>query len=114
MALTRLVAPARAADRLGQQLPGPLRRALIRQRQGDVRRHDTHERHLGHVEALGHEACPDEHIRPTRHEVIDDRRCGAPAFGHVAVEAADAQLREACPHLVLHPLGATAQVSDPG
>ena len=60
---TRLPATTGAADGLCEQLPGALRRALIGQRQGDVRRDDTHERHLGHVEALGHETRADEHVR---------------------------------------------------
>ena len=66
----------------------------------------------GHVEALGHEAGAHEHVDLARREGVDDPRRRALALDDVAVEPADAQLREADADLLLDALGAAAQVAD--
>src|SRR6185436_15376980 len=69
---------------------------------------------LGDVEALGHEARPDEHVRPPRRERIEHPLRGALALGDVAVQPGHAQVWEPVAHLPLDPLRATAEVPDPG
>ena len=69
---------------------------------------------LGDVEALGHEAGPDEDVGPARGEVVQDPVGGALALDHVAVEAAHPEVREPRPDLALDPLRAAAEVPDPG
>ena len=57
---------AGAADRLGEQLVGPLGGALVGQVQRDVGRHHADQRHGGHIEALGHQRGTDQDIQPGR------------------------------------------------
>ena len=109
----RLPAPG-APHRLGQQLVRPLGRPLVGQVEGDVGRDDADQRHLRDVEPLGHEARPDQHVQPAVREVVQDPVRRALPLDHVPVQAADAQAREPGAKLSLHPLGAAAQVPDPG
>ena len=64
IAMPRPVAAARAADRLGEELVGPLRGPLVGQVERDVGRHDADERDARDVEALRDEARPDEDVEP--------------------------------------------------
>ena len=76
-----------APDRLGQQLPGALGGTLVGQVEGDVGRDDAHQRDLGDVEALGHEAGAHEHVGGAGGEVVDDPCRGSLALHDIAVEA---------------------------
>ena len=98
------------ADRLGEQLVGPLRRALVGQVQGDVGRDDADERHVRDVEALRDEARPDEDVELARRERVEDPLRRAAPLDDVAIQAADPQPREALPDLVLDSLRAAAEV----
>ena len=71
------------------------------------------QRHLGHVQALGHEARPDQHVEAARGEGIEHPVGGSPALDDVAVEPRDPQPWEPRPHLALQALGAPAEVADP-
>ena len=108
----QLAAPG-ATDGLGQQLVRPLGGPLVGQVQGDVGRNDADERHLGDVQALGHQARADQHVQPALGERVQDPLDGALALGDVAVETADPEMREGGPDLLLHALGAAAQIADP-
>ena len=59
-------------DRLREELVRPLGGPLVGQVEGDVRRDDADQRHLGDVEALRDEARPDEHVEPARRERVED------------------------------------------
>ena len=107
------VAAAGPPDRLDEQLVGPLGGAFVGQVQGDVGRHDADERHRRDVEALGHEARPDEHVEPAVGEGVDDALRRAPALDDVAVQPADAQPGEALADLALDAFRAAAEVADP-
>ena len=109
----RAVAAAGPADRLDEQLVGPLRGALVGQVERDVRRHDADQRHRRDVEALGDEARADEDVEPPLGEGIDDPLRGAPVLDDVAVEPPDAQPRERLADLALDAFRAAAEVADP-
>ena len=113
IAVPRPLAPPRPADRLGEQLVGPLRRPLVGQVQGHVGRDDADECHVRDVEALRDEARPDEDVELARGERVEDPFRGAAALDDVAIEAADPQPGEAFPDLVLDSLRAAAEVLDP-
>ena len=104
--------PARPIG-LDEELVRPLGGALVGQVERDVGRDDPDERHRRDVEALGDEARPDEDVEPTVGEGVDDPLRRAPALDDVAVEAADAQAREAVADLALDALRAAAEVADP-
>ena len=88
---SRSVATPGPADRLDQELVRPLRGTLVGQVEGDVGRHDADQRDRRDVEALGHEARPDEDIETPGAEGIDHPLRRAAMLDDVAVEAADAQ-----------------------
>ena len=106
--------PPRPTDRLTQELVGPLGAPLIGQVEGDVGRDDADQRHGRDVEALGHEAGADEHVQGAVGERVHDAVGSALALDDVAVEASDAQAREAVTDLALDALGAAAEVADAG
>ena len=85
------VAPPGPSDRLREQLVRPLRGPLVGEVQRDVGGHDADQRDLGHVEALGHEAGPDQDVEPARRERVEHPVGGALALDDVAVQAADPQ-----------------------
>ncbi len=107
------LAAARAPDGLAEQLIRPFRGALIGEIQGHVGRDDAHERDRGHVEALGHEAGPDEHVRLAGRERVEDAFRRSPSFRHVPVQPCDAQVGMGRAHLAFHPLRAAAEIADP-
>ena len=86
---------ARPAHGLGEQLVRPLGGALVGQVEGDVGGHDADQRHRGNVEALRDEAGADEDVETAAGERVDHALGGALALDDVAVQAPDAQLREA-------------------
>ncbi len=61
---SRPVAATRAPDGLGQELVRPLGGPLVGQVERDVGAHDADQGDLRDVEALGHEAGPDEDVEP--------------------------------------------------
>ena len=95
--------PARA-DGLREQLVGPLGRALVGKVEGDVGGDDPDERDLRNVEPLGHQARADQHVQPAFGEGVEDALHRALVLGHVAVQAADAEVRENGPDLLLDAL----------
>ncbi len=101
------------AHGLGQELVRPLRGALVGQVERDVGRHDADQRDLGHVEPLGDEAGPDEHVRPPGGERVEHPLRRALALGDVAVQPGHAQVGEAVAHLALDALRPAAEVPDP-
>ena len=109
----RPLAATGPADGLDEELVGPFGGALVGQVERHVGRHDADQGHRRDVEALGHEARPDQDVEPTRREGVDDALGGTAMLDDVPIEPADAQARERLADLALDALGATAEVADP-
>ena len=101
------------AGHLAQELEGPLSGTEVRQVQAGVGADHSHQRHLGDVETLGHQARADQDVQLAAGEGVDDALRGAASLHHVSVETAHAQRREARRDLVLQALGPAAEVADP-
>ena len=111
---TRPLPAARSTDRLDEQLVGPLRRPLVGQVERDVSRHDADQRDRRDVQALGDEARADEDVEAAVAERIEHALRRAAPLGHVSIQAPDAQARRPLADLPLEPLGAAAEIADPG
>src|SRR5262249_55126279 len=109
-----LGAPPRATDRLGEELVRALGCALVREVEGDVGRDDPDEGHRWDVQALGHEAGPDQHVEAVVAERVDDPLRGAPSLDDVTVEPAHAERWKPIANLALDALRAATEVADPG
>ena len=88
-----LAAPG-PADRLAEQLVGPLGGALVGQVEGDVGRHDPDQRDGRHVEALGDEARPDEDVVPPAANASMTRSAAPRRSATSRSSRADAQRRD--------------------
>ena len=86
-----------SADRLGQQLVGPLRGPLVGEIEGDVGGNDADQRHLRYVQPLGHQARANQHVQPAIGERVEHALDGALVLDHVSIEAADTQAAETPP-----------------
>ena len=70
--IPRKIPAARTARRLGQEFKGPLRALKIRRIEGEVRRHDTHKRHIFEIVSLYDHLGPDQDVRAPLREGGED------------------------------------------
>ena len=89
--------PARPANRLRQELVRALGGALVGEVEGHIRGDDPDQRDRRNVEALGHEARPDEDIEAPLGHVVEDPGRGPSTFDDVTVEPGDADIPETRP-----------------
>ena len=95
---------------LREELERALGGAIVGEVQGDVGRHHGSQHDIGQVEALRRQLGADQHVRPAFAEVVVHRLEGTPLREGVAVQAPDAQPREARTQLGLDPLCAGPEV----
>ena len=104
--LSRPLAAAGSPGHLRQQLKRPLRGAEIRKAQAHVRRHDTHQRHVGKVVALRNHLRTHEHVDVAILKPRQQRRQRPLPANRIAIHPRDAGLRKEPPHFGLDAFGA--------
>ena len=105
---SRLTAPSGPPDHLCQQIEGALRRPVVIHIQRRVRAEDAHQRHIFKIQSLGHHLRSQQDRHPLLLKLPQD---GLVSHGYgVRVHPQQRRAREDPMQLLLHPLGANADV----
>src|SRR5665811_281726 len=103
-------APPGPARHLGQELEGALGSAKVWEMHQRIRAYHPDCRHTGQIEPFRHHLCPHHHVHLAPLHPVQHRFVAALASHAVLVPTQDRCPRIESPHLLLHSLGARAEV----